>query len=209
MHSPIKRVWFRNLKFDITEDVFEPSEDSFLFAENLDVQEGDVVLDLGTGCGILGIVAAEKSKSVLAVDVNPYAVSCAKQNASLNHVRGKMGFLRGDLFSAFSGDFLFDVILFNAPYLPSEPDEVETWIGRAWAGGATGRDVVDRFIPPAVGHLKPSGRILMLQSTLTGLELTIQKFQQCGLAASVKAETKLPFFETIHLIEAKATTKKC
>ena len=97
MHLPIKRAWFRDLRFDITEEVFEPSEDSFLFAENLDVHEGDEVLDLGTGCGILGIVAAEKAKSVLAVDINPYAISCAKQNAALNNVRDKMAFLRGDL----------------------------------------------------------------------------------------------------------------
>lgn len=204
MHLPIKRVWFQDLRFDITEDVFEPSEDSFLFAENLDVQEGDEVLDLGTGCGILGIVSAEKAKSVLAVDVNPYAISCAKHNASLNGVRGKMGFLRGDLLSALYTDALFDVILFNAPYLPSEPIELESWIGRAWAGGASGRDVVDRFIPQAVAHLKPLGRVLLLQSSLTGLELTVQKFKEHGFSAVVKAECKLPFFETIHLIEAVA-----
>jgi release factor glutamine methyltransferase len=206
MHSPIKRAWFKDLRFDITEDVFEPSEDSFLFAENLDMHEGDVVLDLGTGCGILGIVAAEKAKSVLAVDVNPYAIRCAKQNASLNKVREKMGFLRGDLLTALDASALFDVILFNAPYLPSEPNEFDSWIGRAWAGGATGRDVVDCFIPQAARHLTQSGRILMLQSTLTGLEQTIQKFQQYGLEAAVKAETKLPFFETIHLIEAKVVS---
>jgi release factor glutamine methyltransferase len=204
MHSPIKRAWFKELRFDITEDVFEPSEDSFLFAENFDVHEREVVLDLGTGCGILGIVAAQKAKSVLAVDVNPYAISCAKHNAELNNVKIKMGFLRGDLFTALTSNAMFDVILFNAPYLPSEPHEIETWIGRAWAGGATGRDVVDKFIPQATVHLKRSGRILLLQSTLTGLEQTIQKFKECGLTASVKAEAKLPFFETIHLIEAKA-----
>ncbi|XHH08103.1 MAG: HemK2/MTQ2 family protein methyltransferase [Candidatus Bathyarchaeia archaeon] len=204
MNSPIKRSWFQDLRFDITEDVFEPSEDSFLFAENIDVHLGDKVLDLGTGCGILGIVAAEKAESVLAVDINPYAISCAKHNAFLNGLRGKMGFLRGDLLSALNTDAQFDVILFNAPYLPSEPHEVETWIGRAWAGGATGRDVVDRFIPQAVAHLKPLGRVLLLQSSLTGLELTIQKFKEYGFRASVKAESKLPFFETIHLIEAQA-----
>ena len=162
------------------------------------------MLDVGTGCGILGILAAQKAKSVLAVDINPFAVRCAKQNALLNHVRGKMGFMQTDLLSALAEDALFDLILFNAPYLPSEEHEVETWIGRAWAGGATGREVVDRFIPQAAKHLKPSGRVLMLQSTLTNTELTIQKFQECNLKASVKAERKLPFFETILLIEAKA-----
>ncbi|MCL1978506.1 MAG: class I SAM-dependent methyltransferase [Candidatus Bathyarchaeota archaeon] len=205
MHSPIKRVWFQNLVFDITEDVFEPSDDSFLFAENLDVHKGDEVLDLGTGCGILGILAAQKAKSVLAVDINPYAISCTKQNMSLNYMRGNMSFLRSDLLSALNTAVLFDLILFNAPYLPSEPHEVETWIERAWAGGVTGRDVIDRFIPQTVAHLKQSGRILLLQSSLTGLELTIQKFHKCGLSAVVKAESKLPFFESIHLIEAQYT----
>ncbi len=204
MHLPIKRSWFGDYRFDLTEDVFEPSEDTFLFAENLDVQEGDVVLDVGTGCGILGILAAQKAKSVLAVDINPFAVRCAKQNSLLNHLRGKMDFMQTDLLTALAENALFDLILFNAPYLPSEEHEVETWIGRAWAGGATGRKVVDRFIPQAARHLKSSGRVLMLQSTLTNVELTLSTFEDCSLKASVKAERKLPFFETILLVEAKA-----
>lgn len=202
MPLPIKRVWFQDLKFDITENVFEPSEDSFLFAENLDVHKGDEVLDLGTGCGILGILAAQKAKSVLAVDINPYAISCAKQNMSLNCVQDNVSFLRSDLLSALNTNVLFDLILFNAPYLPSELYETETWLGRAWAGGVTGRDVIDRFIPQSMIYLKPSGRVFLLQSSLTGLELTIQKFCECGLSAVIKAESKLPFFESIHLIEA-------
>lgn len=204
MHSPIKRVWFQNLKFDITEDVFEPSDDSFLFAENLDVHTADDVLDLGTGCGLLGILAAQKAKSVLAVDINPCAINCAKHNTSLNNIQDNMSFLRSDLLSALhtADDVLFDLIMFNAPYLPSELHESETWIERAWAGGVTGRDVIDRFIPQATIYLKPFGRVLLLQSSLTGLELTIQKFRECGLSVVVKAEKKLPFFESIHLIEA-------
>jgi len=204
MHSSIKRVWFGDFRFDLTEDVFEPSEDTFLFAENLDVLEGVLVLDVGTGCGILGSLAAQRAKSVLAVDINPFAISCAKQNAVLNHVQGRMNFMQADLLTALAEDALFDLVLFNAPYLPSEPGEVETWIGRAWAGGATGREVVDRFIPQAAKHLKPSGRVLLLQSTLTNTELTLHKFQECNLNAKVKVERKLPFFETILLIEAKA-----
>ncbi|MDR2719542.1 MAG: methyltransferase [Nitrososphaerota archaeon] len=202
MHLPIKRVWFQDLKFDITEDVFEPSEDSFLFAENLDVHKGDEVLDLGTGCGILGILAAQKAKSVLSVDINPHAISCAKQNVALNCVQDNVSFLRSDLLSALNSGVLFDLILFNAPYLPSELYEAETWLGRAWAGGVTGRDVIDRFIPQSMSYLKPSGRVFLLQSSLTGLELTLQKFYECGLSAVVKAESKLPFFESIHLIAA-------
>ena len=80
MPSPVKRIHFGNYVFDVSENVYEPAEDSFLFAENLDVEKGAKVLDVGTGCGILGIFAAEKAATVVAVDLNPYAVCCAREN---------------------------------------------------------------------------------------------------------------------------------
>ena len=49
MQSPIKRVHFGKFVFDICENVYEPAEDSFLFAENLDIKKGAAVLDVGTG----------------------------------------------------------------------------------------------------------------------------------------------------------------
>ncbi len=51
--------------------------------------------------------------------------------------------------------------------------------------------------------MKPNGRILLMQSTLANVEETISKFGEHNLKASIKAERKLPFFETLTLIEAK------
>jgi release factor glutamine methyltransferase len=202
MPSVSKRVFFGDLKFDVCEEVYEPAEDSFLFAENLFVNAGERVLDVGTGTGVLGIVAAGKASEVLAVDVNPYAVQCAKWNASLNKVRDRMAFARADLFSALKEVAQFDVILFNAPYLPSAPSEMDTWMGRAWAGGVSGRQVIDRFIVEAPQHLTRKGRVLMMQSTLAGVEETQRRFADCGLLAEVMAEQKLPFFEVLTLLKA-------
>jgi release factor glutamine methyltransferase len=203
MPSRSKRVFFGDFVFVVDENVYEPAEDSFLFAENLDVKEGERVLDMGTGCGILGIIAAKKASEVVAVDVNPYAVRCAKQNATLNNARSKMAFVQGDLFTSLSEKAKFDVILFNAPYLPADGSEADSWIGRAWTGGATGRKVIDRFIPDAAKHLKPRDRILFMQSTLACVDKTLIKFEEYGLKASVIADNALPFFETITLIKAK------
>lgn len=42
---------------------------------------------------------------------------------------------------------IFDVVMFNPPYVPSEPEEVGTFsIDAAWAGGENGRVVTDEFL---------------------------------------------------------------
>jgi release factor glutamine methyltransferase len=203
MRLATKRVHFGGFAFDVCEDVYEPAEDSFLFAENLSVQESDAVLDLGTGSGILAVLSAKKADRVVAVDLNPFAIRCALQNAKLNCVKSKISFLQSDLFTALHANAKFDLILFNAPYLPSEEGEDSTWIGRSWAGGVSGRKVVDQFIAEVPFFLKPRGRVQLMQSTLTGLEESLSKFHENGLEASVKAEQQLPFFETLTLIETK------
>jgi len=202
MKSSRKKIFFNDHAFYVSRDVYEPAEDTFLLAENLSVDENDVVLDLGTACGILGILAAKKAKMVVATDLNPHAVNCAKINAKLSRVEDKMDIRLGDLFQPISQDERFSLILFNAPYLPSSRDEEKTWIERAWAGGPTGRQLIDRFISEAPRYLSENGRILLVQSSLSNINETLQKLTELGLKARIFAEKKV-MFETIALIEAR------
>src|ERR1700682_2241585 len=60
-------------------------------------------LDLGTGSGVLALLAAAHSDSVLATDRNPRALDFARFNAEFNAV-SNVAFLAGDLFEPSRGE---------------------------------------------------------------------------------------------------------
>lgn len=200
-----KKIFYREHVFHIDQNVYEPAEDTFLFAQNLTVRRGAKVADIGTGCGILGILAAKRAAEVLAVDINSWAVQCAKENAKLAHVAEKTLLIQGDLFRPLRPAEKFDLILFNAPYLPSENDEGKLWIERAWAGGASGRKIIDAFIFEAPRHLNNNGEILLMQSTLSNVEETLEKLKEKNLRTDIIAKQDLQLFETIMLVRAKSS----
>jgi len=197
-----KKVYFKDYVFMVDEYVYEPAEDSFLLAEKMTVTEDEAVLDMGTGCGIIAVLAAEKAKSVVAVDINPYAIECAIKNAEMNGAREKIEFRHGDLFQPIKPNEHFNLILFNAPYLPSEPDEEKSWVGKAWAGGSNGRKVIDRFVMDAPNFLAAGGKIQLVQSSLSDVNRTIKMFSERNLRAMVVAQVKVAF-ERIVLVEVK------
>ena len=60
---------------------------------------------------------------------------------------------------------LFDIIIFNPPYVPTPSSEVGSrGIEAAWAGGRHGREVIDRFL----ANLKVLSKRPKLE-TITGL----------------------------------------
>ncbi len=200
--SNTKITFFENKAFTVFSGVYEPAEDTFLFAENLTVNVDDEVLDVGAGCGILSVISALKARRVVAVDVSPDAVRCTKLNAEDNGVSDRVDVVRGDLFGPLRKEALFDIVLFNAPYLPTENEKPSSWIDYAWQGGKKGRELIDQFIAHAPEHVKVGGRILLVQSTLSDVEETLATFAEQGFEAKVIAEQKVAF-ETITVIQAK------
>lgn len=192
-------VRYRGYEFEIPPGVYTPREDSLLLADHLRVPKGARVLDLGTGCGIQGIVASARAGRVVATDINPGAVRCAEENARLNGVVN-MTVAEGDLFDGIEGRF--DLIAFNPPYLPTEPWEPRDMASRAWDGGMDGRAVVDRFLEDAGNHLSDDGYIILVQSSLNDPPRTISALREGSLNARIVAERAF-FFERLYLLEAR------
>jgi hypothetical protein len=72
-------------------------------------------LDLGTGCGVLGLLAASHSERVVATDCNPRAVAFARFNARLNGM-DNVDCREGDLFEPVA-DERFDLVVSNPPFV--------------------------------------------------------------------------------------------
>lgn len=175
--------------FLILPEVFNPTlflTSEFMvtsFNERL-IPAGSRVLDMGTGSGVGAVFAANWAERVTAVDINPAAVRCAQINVLLNDVEGCVEVRQGDLFTAVPGK-TFDVILFNPPYFPGEPQNM---LDRAFRAS----DVIVRFAAQAGEYLTNQGRILLLLSTSTNVADILQLFHHQGFAADVVAEQKLP-----------------
>lgn len=188
---------YEGLKLKLHPDVYEPAEDSFLLARNLKVREGDLALDIGTGTGIIALLMARKARFVLGTDVNPKAVELARENAGINDIKN-VEFRISNLFENVEGKF--DIITFNAPYLPGEPEKP---IDHALVGGERGREVLDRFIDDARNYLKPKGMVQIVQSSITGIEETLEKLKNKGFNIEITARERY-FFEEILVISAQA-----
>jgi len=196
-----KKIFYKDLILYVDENVYHPAEDTYLLAENLNVKKNDVVLDVGTGCGIIALLSAKKAKEVVAIDINPYAVKCAKKNAKLNNLSDKIEFIIGDLFQPLRKKEKFTKIFFNAPYLPVENEKKDNWIEYAWKGGVTGRKVIEAFIADVYYYLRKGGKVILVQSTLSSVERTLQDFKKMEFSARIAASSKF-MFETVVLIEA-------
>lgn len=207
MKSSTKQIRYRDFTFQILPQVYEPAEDSFLAADNLHVKDSDDVLDMGTGCGILAIVAARNAHKVIATDINPHAVTCTEHNADINNLAHKIDVRRGSLFQPINRNEKFTVIVFNAPYLPCETNEERSWLTKSWAGGPTGRQLIDKFIKEAPKHLRRNGRILLVQSTLANTDETLKKLREERLHPKIIAGKKVAF-ETIVLVQASHLSHK-
>jgi len=185
------------------DEVYSPSDDSFLIADHLSTKEASHVLDMGTGTGILAIKAALLgAHRILALDINPYASLCALRNIRLNDLGDQISVLTCDLFSSLREGILFDMVIFNPPYLRTEePESRRGWLERSWAGGPNGRAVLDRFIAGLPMYLKMGGRLLILHPSY-GVRATIRKLKEMGMGVSVVATKKL-FFEKLLLLVAR------
>lgn len=180
-------------------DVYDPGEDSLLLCRAIAARglyPGAFGLDVGTGSGIAArALLAAGCARVVATDVNPFAVRLARENAPSANI------VRCDLFGALKPDVRFDVISFNAPYLPTAEDEhVPGYLDLAFDGGAGGVEIAVRFVRELPRRLAPGGRAFLVLSSRGETQLVADALREQGLSHSLAGQENF-FFEEIRVWE--------
>ena len=180
------------------DNVYVPAEDSYLLADNLEIKEGQSVLEIGTGSGIVAMYASRLTDKITVTDINFDACELARKNFEDNNIEN-IEILFGNLFEPVKNR-KFDVILFNTPYLPTEDgDVIDDTLNYAFDGGLNGRKVIDLFLNEVGNHLNDGGIVQLIQSSLSGNEETLEKLDKLGFIAKIKALEHF-FFEDVTLI---------
>lgn len=156
--------------------MYEPREDSFLIQKHIKefCSQNSIVLDMGTGSGLLAFEASKYSKNVTAVDIDPETISllrsklksnnsstCSNNTYTSSEAR-RVKFLQSNLFSKIPKNSKFNLIIFNPPYIPTEKIKYIDL-----DGGKNGTEIIEPFLKQAKQFLKRDGKILLLTSSLT------------------------------------------
>jgi len=197
---------FEDCLIRVPTDDLVPKFGSRLLACHLPLRDGDVVLDLGTGAGLIGVLAARRGHRVVATDVVETCARCARANALLNGVGDRLEVRLGDLYEPVAGE-TFDLIATNPPQMPTplghEWDDLHS---RMDNGGRDGWDILDRTIQEAPVFLAPGGRLVFTLFGFLGVERALEKLRSAGLAPGVLGQEVQPFpriaRERLHFIRS-------
>jgi len=177
--------------------VYPPSEDTYLLLDALDIRQDDAFLEVGCGAGLITLIAAKKSRSIVSVDSSFEAVHNTLENLKRNNLQHYCHIIESDLLGALAPSIKFSLIVFNPPYLPETNDYTD--LDHALVGGRTGVELTQRFIRQAADHLLKGGRIFVVVSNLANVESIRKTMIECGFVVDIVSEESL-FFEKIQVL---------
>jgi len=173
--TEVKKVRFtlhngETISLRIPKSVYPPREDSTLMLEILEkLKPSGIAMEIGCGSGLLSIALAKNNWVVESCDVNPFAVSAAKENSHSASLANKINFKECGL-----GENGFNIpkntklLFWNLPYLnpPLIGEPRLDWIEEAsmsdLEGDGWGHKLVD-FLEENISTIEPDLLVILLQ----------------------------------------------
>lgn len=167
---------------------YRPSDDTFLLAECVQKFKGESALEIAVGSGYISNVLKENFRLVIATDIDPDAIRATRNKANL--------LICCDSASAIT-NIMFDLVVINPPYLPSQQINDITV-----DGGRDGIEVSLKMLGDAVRLLKNNGVILLVTSSLANYASLLTHLQKLGFKVDIIGGKKLDF-EELFVIQAR------
>jgi release factor glutamine methyltransferase len=172
--------------------IYSPEKDSYLMKEALEdflpkKNKSLSILDMGSGSGILANACMDLGfKDILCIDLNPEAVQNLKKQG--------LNAIESNLFQNLLTKTMFDLIIFNPPYLPLDSREpLDSQL--ATTGGKKGNEIILEFLKESNNHLNSGGHILLLFSTLSKPKTILNTAKKLGYTYSLLKTQKIPYEE--------------
>jgi release factor glutamine methyltransferase len=164
-----REFWSRT--FHVGPDVLIPRPDTELLVDlaltAIPPDRETDILELGTGSGIIAItLAAERPQArILATDLSLPALVTARANASRLGC-SNLSFAHGNWFAAVGGQYRFDLIVSNPPYIAEQDPHLKQGDLRfepamALSSGPEGLDALRQIGEGARAHLKPGAHLIL------------------------------------------------
>lgn len=169
------------MKSELTQDdlklfnlqLFQPRQgyryslDALLLARFCPVlKPGGSIVDLGAGCGVIGLVLARVNPdaTVVAVEKNLAMAGIVERNIRHNDLAGRVSVQAGDIIDLRKSypDSTFDLVVSNPPFRTAGSGRISPRAGRDAARHETTAGLAD-FVAAAKYLVKPSGRICLIQ----------------------------------------------
>jgi methylase of polypeptide subunit release factors len=174
-------------------ETFRPSTISSLLADALEFKPGAVVVDVGTGSGILSIIAAKLGASkVYGVDAAAETVEIATANAERHGVSDRVVFAQGDMFEPLDPDLEVDVVIGDVSGIPDEIATVSGWFPSGLSGGPTGAELPMRMIEESKRLLKKGGSLFLPTGSLQDESSILERARSVFGSMKQLAERNIP-----------------
>ena len=177
-------VSFAGDGFTVFPEVFPPRSDTKLLLSKLKVPANSAVLDVGTGSGVLAIVACKLgARRCVAVDISAAAVLNARANAERHEVSARMDVRLSDGLEALRPNEVFDVVIANLPgRAATASDHVEA------AQWDTGFRTHCHFFERVCAHLAPAGYVIMTKANYPEINDALAMAEKNHLVSRVLAK---------------------